>query len=441
MVSSSYKLLMLSSLSEMSLYSYLILLHPGIGDISEMRSALPREVTESPIPKSEKDNKRKRVSKPEDPQDKKSPTQRRRRNIIPVDIDSVHQLNEEEEDQGEDSALVVQARKPVKVAQPSEPETLLHDEEASMKDAIKTPESLEVEIVPWSSTSTPEGAGSEIPRAEQRAPSDLLEAMTIGHSPSLPAYSEEAIREAQALQMPDLGGVPIEEDPFRDCFTRAFTKFRADLSQCETKLWKASDEKNALNLLCSQKEEELKDLRVDLAKARKDKDVLDKKVTVTLEEYGLLDPTVEANTSMSQLQQKLERIELLRGEVDQIKADYDRWKENMDPLAAEKEAALAKLASAEAQLQGAKEKSLAQAKRIDELEVKLAEAKAEVGETKSMTDKTIVVYLADAEAAQTQLREASDQEQRSNDLAKCQSRRKTLKEIHARGYNLSEEIT
>ncbi|XP_070026457.1 uncharacterized protein [Nicotiana sylvestris] len=248
--------------------------------------------------------------------------------------------------------------------------------------------------------------------------------MTIGHSLSLLAYSEEAIREARALQMPDLGGVPNEEDPFRDCFTgvddaadlndastlfeesqrllsRAFTKFRADLSQCEVELQKTSEERNALELFYSQKEEELRDLRAHLDKACKHEAELDKQVTIILKEYGLLDPIVEANTLVSQLQEKLERIELLRGEVDQIKTDCDRWKENMDSLAAEKEAALAKLALAEALLRGAKEKNLAQAKRINVLEVKLAEAKAEVGETKIAAEKTIVVYLADAEAAQT----------------------------------------
>ncbi|XP_019245160.1 PREDICTED: calpastatin-like [Nicotiana attenuata] len=320
----------------------------SIGDFSEMRLAPPREETRSPIMKSGKNNKSKRVSKPEDPQDKKALSRRRGRNLIHVDIESVHQLNDEEEDEGEDSALVVRTRKPVEAAKPSEPKTLPRDEEASKKDADKTPESPEVEIAPRPSTSTPEGA---------------------------------------------------------------FTKVRADLSQCEAELQKTSDERNALKLPCSQKEEELRDLRADLAKARKDEAELDKQVTAILKE-----------------------------EVDQIKADYDRWKENMDRLAAENEASSAKLTSSEAQLWGSKEKNSAQAREIDELEVKLAAAKAEVGKTKVAADRTIVVYVADAEAAQTQLREAADQEQQSNNLAKCQSRRETLKGIHARGYDFSEKI-
>lgn len=81
----------------------------------------------------------------------------------------------------------------------------------------------------------------------------------------------------------------------------AFTKFRADLSQCKAELQKTSDERNTLKLLCSQKEEELRDLQADLAKARKDEAELDKQVTIILKEYDLLDPTVEANTSVSRL--------------------------------------------------------------------------------------------------------------------------------------------
>ncbi|XP_070005723.1 uncharacterized protein [Nicotiana sylvestris] len=187
-------------------------------------------------------------------------------------------------------------------------------------------------------------------------------------------------------------------------------KFKVDLNQYEAELKKTSDEGKALKLFCSQKEEELKDLRSDLAKALKNEAELDK-------------------------------------QVDQVKADYNQWKENIDRLAAEKEVTLAKLASAETQLRGAKEKHSAQAKKIDELEAKLAitvakvaKARAEVEKTKATIDKTVVVYLRDAEANQMELREASDREKWSNDLAKCQSQRKTLEEIHARGFDLTEDI-
>lgn len=92
---------------------------------------------------------------------------------------------------------------------------------------------------------------------------------------------------------------------------------------------------------------------------------------------------------------------------------------------------MAKLSSTEVQLWGVKEKSSAQAKRIEELEAELAEAKAEVWKAKIVVEKSIVMYLANVDAAQMQLREDFDQERWINGLAKCQSRRETLEEIHA----------
>ncbi|XP_070054053.1 kinesin-like protein KIN-14N [Nicotiana tomentosiformis] len=265
--------------------------------------------------------------------------------------------------------------------------------------------------------------------------------MIASHLPSLPTFYGEALREARELKTPDIGRGSSVGDPFWDCFTgvddasdisdasilleeaqrllsRAFAKLRADLNQCETKLQKVSEERNALKLLCGQKDEIIKDLQANLAKAREEEAELDKQVSILLIEYGL-DPTVEANTSLSQLQQKVKRIELLRGEVDQVKADCDRWMDNMDRLDVEKETSLAKRSSAEVQLRGVKEKSSAQAKRIKELETGLAEAKAEIEKTKVMAYKSISMYRANVET---------------------QMQRETLEEIHTRGFDLSEEI-
>ncbi|XP_070042899.1 uncharacterized protein [Nicotiana tomentosiformis] len=286
--------------------------------------------------------------------------------------------------------------------------------------------------------------------------------MTVGHLPSLPTFSEEALREARELKTLDMGGGSSVGDPFWDCFagdddasdindasilleeaqhfiSRDLSKFQANLSQCEAEFQKVLGERDALKLLCGQKEEVIKDLQADLAKAREEEAELDKQASIVLLEYGF-DPTVKADPSLSQLQQKVEKIGLLRGEVDQIKAECDRWKATMDSLAAEKETILAKLLSVDVQLRGVKQKSLAQARRIEELETGLAEAKAEIESSKVMADKSMPVYRADAEAAQMQLREAFDREQRVTDLEKCQSRRETLEEIHTRGFELFEEI-
>ncbi|XP_019262452.1 PREDICTED: uncharacterized protein LOC109240277 [Nicotiana attenuata] len=378
-----------------------------------MRPAPPGEETESPITKSGKDNKRKRASESKDSQEERAPTRKLRRKLIHVYVDSPLQLLDDEQNEGQESALVHRTRKPVKAAKPSELETFPRREGTSKKDSGKALESPEVEIIPPPSTSTPEGTSTENPEAKQSAPSEELGAVTIGYSPSLPSYSKEAIKDDRALRMPNPRKV-LEEDPFQDCFTgvddvadlndastlfeeahrlfsQAIIKFRSELSQCEAELRKSSDEEK--------------------------------------------------------LQQKLEVIGQLRGEVDQVKTDCHRWKENMDQLAADKEAALAQLDSAETQFRGIKPKNLAQTKKIEELEAKLAKAGVEVAEArakvermKAKADKTIIVYLREAEAVQEELREASDREKQSNDLAKCQSRRETLEEIHARGFDLIAEV-
>ncbi|XP_070051454.1 uncharacterized protein [Nicotiana tomentosiformis] len=95
-----------------------------------------------------------------------------------------------------------------------------------------------------------------------------------------------------------------------------------------------------------------------------------------------------------------------------------------------------------------KEKSSSQAKKIEELEARLAsefaKAKSEAEKAKAEADVIMAVYQTEAESAQVQAREASEIAQtRAHwiaELAKCQSWRETLKEIHARGFDLTDEI-
>ncbi|XP_070050323.1 uncharacterized protein [Nicotiana tomentosiformis] len=135
-------------------------------------------------------------------------------------------------------------------------------------------------------------------------------------------------------------------------------------------------------------------------------------------------------------------------EVDVIQAESLKWKDGMDLFAAEKEAARAQLSSVENQLQSMKEKSSVQVRRIEELEARLASelAKAEYDAKKAKADADafVAVYRANAKAAQIQAREATETANtRAHwvaELAKCRSRRDTLEEIHARGFDLTEEI-
>nr|XP_016459664.1 PREDICTED: agamous-like MADS-box protein AGL81 [Nicotiana tabacum] len=99
-------------------------------------------------------------------------------------------------------------------------------------------------------------------------------------------------------------------------------------------------ERNALKLISGQKEQEIIDPRAELTKAHQDQTDLIEKVMKILKAPGL-DSGTMANISISQLQQKIERIEQFREEVDQIKAESLGWKEGMDRFAAEKETARA----------------------------------------------------------------------------------------------------
>ncbi|XP_070034990.1 uncharacterized protein [Nicotiana tomentosiformis] len=137
-----------------------------------------------------------------------------------------------------------------------------------------------------------------------------------------------------------------------------------------------------------------------------------------------------ANFSVSQLQQKIEMIGKLCEKVDVIKAESLKWKEGMGRFAAEKE------------------KGSVQARSIEELEARLAyelaKAESDAEKAKADVDALVAVYRADAEAAQVQARKATETADTRAHwvavLAKCRSRRETLKEIHARGFDLAEEI-
>ncbi|XP_070034777.1 uncharacterized protein [Nicotiana tomentosiformis] len=268
-----------------------------------LRSPSGEKETKSPISKPGEYKKRKTTSQSED---SKSKLRRVRRKVTALIMDVVQKLRDEEkEEEVNASALTVLPRKAVEVTKPYEPTAAAkikpRVEEASKKKSGEGPELSEVEIVSRSSAATPDGAGSETPKIDQSIPSDLLGTMTAGRLPSLPTFSEEALREARELKTPDIGGGSNIGEPFQDYFTgvddasdisdasilleeaqrllsQDFALFRADLSKCETKLQKVSEERNALKLLCSQKDETIKDLQADLAKAREEEVKLDKQL-------------------------------------------------------------------------------------------------------------------------------------------------------------------
>ncbi|XP_070047024.1 MAR-binding filament-like protein 1-1 [Nicotiana tomentosiformis] len=184
-----------------------------------------------------------------------------------------------------------------------------------------------------------------------------------------------------------------------------------ELHRYAANLHHATDERNSLRLSLGQREEDIKDLRDELAKAYRDQ-----------------------NDLSEQLQQKIEMIGKLREEVDVIRMESLRWKEGMDHFAAKKETARAQLSSSETQLQKMKEKGLVHARRIEELEARLASVLAkdesDAEKAKADADALVAVYWADAEAAQVQARKAAESANSRahwvTELAKCRSRRETL---------------
>ncbi|XP_070035115.1 uncharacterized protein [Nicotiana tomentosiformis] len=87
---------------------------------------------------------------------------------------------------------------------------------------------------------------------------------------------------------------------------------------------------------------------------------------------------------------------------------------------------------------------LGSSNKIEEFEAQLASEFAKVEKAKAEADAIVAVYRADAEAAQVQVREEAETAQTRAHwvakLAKCQSRGETIEEIHARGFDLTEEI-
>ncbi|XP_070046689.1 uncharacterized protein [Nicotiana tomentosiformis] len=145
--------------------------------------------------------------------------------------------------------------------------------------------------------------------------------------------------------------------------------------------------------------------------------------------------------SWPNVQQKAELVKQLCEEDKMKEAETLGWKQNMDRLTSEKEAVRAQLSSVERQLQSVKEENLGRAQKVEELETRLA---AELARATSEAEALVAFYRADAEAANTRAKEISDVAKvRLSRVAKHtrhQYRRETLKEVHARGFDLTVDI-
>ncbi|XP_070057557.1 uncharacterized protein [Nicotiana tomentosiformis] len=346
-----------------------------------MRPPSGDEEVSSPISKPAKENKRKRASNFEGQNPKKRTACKPKGNTIPLTMESVQRLRKEEEEEEEeiedDYGLVAHARASIEIRRTSKP-----------VGVDTTPSRLD-EVDEETSTQVPEPRGTE-------------DALSRG---------KETVEEVV-----DTG----------------------ELSRYEVKNRGLTKERDAFKLLSEQREGEAKGLRAELEAAQKEQADPAEQVNLIFE-VNNTDSGVVANSSVPQVQQKLDMIGQLREKVDLVKAEAEAWKKNMDRLASEKKAAQAQLASAETQLRSLKEKALVQAKKIEEfqsrlgsatsdrerLPTELAVAKSEVETAKANVDAMVVVYRSDAEVAQVQEKE---------------SQRENLEEIHARGFNLTAKI-
>ncbi|XP_070045825.1 uncharacterized protein [Nicotiana tomentosiformis] len=348
----------------------------GLGKDAVLRPPYVEEEASASVPKPVKDNKRKRASASEDPKPKTRMARKPRKNTIPLTMESVLYLRYEDEEDEENDRLRRYRRKV----------------RAKSTNRYRS-RMLPTEVNKWW---VEDIAG----------PSDV---------------SGLFCEEHQALNR----SITVHQE--------TCSRSRAELHWYEADLW--------------QKEEEIKDLRVELSKAHQDQTNLTEQVIIILKTHGL-DPGTVANISISQLQQKLEVIGKLREEVDIIRVETLGWKDGMDRLSVEKETARAQLSSAENQLQSMKEKSSVQARKIEELEARLAselaKAKSDAEKAMANADALVAVYQEDAEATQVQAREVAETANtRAHwvaELSKCRSRRETLEEIHARGFDITEEI-
>nr|XP_016439667.1 PREDICTED: uncharacterized protein LOC107765523 [Nicotiana tabacum] len=143
----------------------------------------------------------------------------------------------------------------------------------------------------------------------------------------------------------------------------------------------------------------------------------------------------------------MEYLERLRNEVGRAKHEYDELKAQGDAQASVEKGALAKASALEVQLCLARDNSLVRTDMITKLESELLKIKDEVVESRAKAvmsrtkaDQKVTVYLKDVADAPAKLRRTCERKGRSKEYAQHKSRRETFEKIHARGFDLLEEV-
>lgn len=129
-----------------------------------------------------------------------------------------------------------------------------------------------------------------------------------------------------------------------------------------------------------------------------------------------------------------------------MKRECNDLKAQADAQVVTKEDILAKGSALEVQLWNAHANNSVRANMITRLESELLKVEAELADAraKSIMNRTkadkMAVYLKGVVDARAELRRSLNYESRSKEYARCKSRRETLEEIHARRFDLLEEV-
>ncbi|XP_070036186.1 GRIP domain-containing protein RUD3-like [Nicotiana tomentosiformis] len=190
------------------------------------------------------------------------------------------------------------------------------------------------------------------------------EEIFVAHDPSIP---EEWV----AAKGETLEANPPQASVF---YHKNFLRYRDELSQLEAEVKELAKKRSMYELLSDQREEEVKSLRAELDAAQKEHaDLLEQ-----LKIFEVSDDEIDmvSNGQNPQVQQKVDRVDQLQVEMDEVNAMTEEWKGKMDRLPSEKKTAWERLASTEAQLRSIKEKAETRSQKIEDLQSQLGSALA-----------------------------------------------------------------
>ncbi|XP_070040837.1 vicilin-like seed storage protein At2g18540 [Nicotiana tomentosiformis] len=244
---------------------------------------------------------------------------------------------------------------------------------------------------------------AESSRDADHDPKEAPDVIDISGSPS---YTKFMLEEARIVKKRSNEGAPGADD------SPSF----AEANQLEAKVRELAEKRDTYKLLSRQHEEAVKSLRAELDTTQKEyADLLDQVKIFEVRDDEL---AMDTNDQTSQVHQKVDRINQLRAEMNEVKAMAEEWKGKMDRLSSEKETAWEQLASAMVQLRVAKKKDKARARQNEDLQYQLGStiteryalgmeleiARSMTKVTRADAEEMVAHYRADVEASEVHLK-------------------------------------